>query len=400
MSEPKLKTISINPEIFSSFGGSKTQKKRPDKPLKVKAPAQKSEKNRKKEILQRIRENQEKQYKKQFNEPEKSIENPESVFNNSFEESVKFMETVVDNSEKVNLNKTLKNREYMAAGSAPSFGSASPFGSTSPLSPPMAAGSASPLIPPMAMTGEINRPQSLLFHEDPNLSKIGEPFNILDTIEEPQGYYENNSNLVYNNPTPIQIQPPPQYGCLKGGMMPTYRNYTIKNRNPIQHQNASPITNNPKPQIGGIALSALTAAPQNIVGRIRSPEEVIEMKKLREANLEAKKNKQKHVPKKVKKIMKRTFRVGRDKYKPAVGVLLPNKTIKNDVTTKSHMLKQTPIAEVRKFLLKTGFIKVGSSAPNDVLRKMYESIKLIDGDVKNHNPDNLLFNFFSENNSK
>jgi hypothetical protein len=113
-----------------------------------------------------------------------------------------------------------------------------------------------------------------------------------------------------------------------------------------------------------------------------------------------KKNKQKHVPKKVKKIMKRTFRVGRDKYKPAIGVLLPNKTIKNDVTIKSHMLKQTPISEVRKYLLKTGFIKVGSAAPNDVLRKIYESIKLIDGDVKNHNPDNLLFNFFSENNSK
>lgn len=392
MSEPKLKTISINPEIFSSFGGSKTQKKRPDKPLKVKAPAQKSEKNRKKEILQRIRENQERQYKKQFNEPEKSTENPESVFNNSFEESVKFMETVVDNSEKVNLNKTLKNREHIAYGSASHMAAVS--------APPF--GSASHLIPPMAMTGEINKPQSLLFHEDPNLSKIGEPFNILDTIEEPQGYYENNSNLVHNNPTPIKIQPAPQYGCLKGGMMPTYRNYTIKNRNPIQHQNTSPspITNNQKPQIGGIALSALTAAPQNIVGRIRSPEEVIEMKKLREANLEAKKNKQKHVPKKVKKIMKRTFRVGRDKYKPAVGVLLPNKTIKNDVTAKSHMLKQTPIAEVRKFLLKTGFIKVGSSAPNDVLRKIYESIKLIDGDVKNHNPDNLLFNFFSENNSK
>jgi hypothetical protein len=46
--------------------------------------------------------------------------------------------------------------------------------------------------------------------------------------------------------------------------------------------------------------------------------------------------------------------------------------------------------------LKTGFIKVGSAAPSDVLRKIYESIKLIDGDVKNHNPDNLLYNFFND----
>jgi hypothetical protein len=148
------------------------------------------------------------------------------------------------------------------------------------------------------------------------------------------------------------------------------------------------------PPIGG---SALTPAPKNIVGRIRTPEEITEMKKLREIKLEALKPKSKNVPKKVRKLMKRTFRVGRDKYKPAVGVLLPNKTIKNNVTTQAYMLKQTPIAEVRKFLLKTGFIKVGSAAPNDVLRKIYESIKLIDGDVKNHNPDNLLYNFFNDN---
>jgi hypothetical protein len=142
--------------------------------------------------------------------------------------------------------------------------------------------------------------------------------------------------------------------------------------------------------------SALTPAPRHIVGRIRTPEEVIEMKKLREVNLEAKKNKQKPVHNKIRKLMKRTYRVGRDKYKPTVGVLLPNKTIKNDITSRAFALKQTPMAEVRKYLLKTGFIKVGSAAPNDVLRKIYESIKLIDGDVKNHNPDNLLYNFFND----
>jgi hypothetical protein len=61
------------------------------------------------------------------------------------------------------------------------------------------------------------------------------------------------------------------------------------------------------------------------------------------------------------------------------------------------MIKQKPISEIRKFLLNKGFIKVGSTAPTDVLRKIYESIVLIDGDVKNHNPDNLLYNFFNDN---
>jgi hypothetical protein len=376
MAEPKLKTISINPDIFSGFGGNaNTRKKKPEKPLRIKAPVQKSDKTRKKEILQRIRNNQERQYKTLFDEKEKDkTENVETVFNNSFDESVKFMETVVDNTEKSVFNKTLKNRD-------------TPQSLSMPLNPPMTL-SPPMMNPPMSMTGDQHKPQSLLFHEDPMLSKISEPFNILDTIEEPLG---NPVGL-----SPMKIQPQPSYGCLKGGALPTYRNYTMKNNVQVQAQAQAhaptPINNTVYER-----ESALTPAPRHIVGRIRTPEEVIEMKKLREVNLEAKKNKQKPVHNKIRKLMKRTYRVGRDKYKPTVGVLLPNKTIKNNITSRAFALKQTPIAEVRKYLLKTGFIKIGSAAPNDVLRKIYESIKLIDGDVKNHNPDNLLYNFFNDN---
>ena len=368
MAEPKLKTISINPDIFSGFGGnSNTRKKKPEKPIRIKAPVQKSDKTRKKEILQRIRNNQEKQYKTLFDENDKDkTQNVENVFNNSFDESVKFMETVVDNTEKSVFNKSLKNRDISMTLNPPM------------MNPPMT------LSPPMSMTGDPHKPQSLLFHEDPMLSKISEPFNILDTIGEPLGTSIGLS--------PIKIQSQPNYGCLKGGALPTYRNYTMKNNTLAPTQVPTPINNTVYER-----ESALTPAPRHIVGRIRTPEEVIEMKKLREVNLEAKKNKQKPVHNKIRKLMKRTYRVGRDKYKPTVGVLLPNKTIKNNITSRAFALKQTPIAEVRKYLLKTGFIKVGSAAPNDVLRKIYESIKLIDGDVKNHNPDNLLYNFFNDN---
>lgn len=381
MAESKLKTISINPEIFSSFGGNaNTRKNKPEKPLRIKAPVQKSDKTRKKEILQRIRNNQEKQYKTLFDEKEKDkTQNVETVFNNSFDESVKFMETVVDNTEKAVFNKSLKNRDISQSLSMPL--SPTMMNPTMTLSPPM-------MNPPMCMNGDPHKPQSLLFHEDPMLSKISEPFNILDTIGEP---LETSIGI-----SPMKIQPQPNYGCLKGGTLPTYRNYTMKNNAHAQAQ-AQAQTQAQINNTGYERETALTPAPRHIVGRIRTPEEVIEMKKLREVNLEAKKNKQKPVQKKIKKLMKRTYRVGRDKYKPTVGVLLPNKTIKNTVTTQTYMLKQTPIAEVRKYLLKTGFIKVGSAAPNDVLRKIYESIKLIDGDVKNHNPDNLLYNFFNDN---
>jgi hypothetical protein len=78
---------------------------------------------------------------------------------------------------------------------------------------------------------------------------------------------------------------------------------------------------------------------------------------------------------------------------PKISVLVSNKTIRNNITTKSQLLKQVPIQEIKKYLIKKGFIRIGSIAPNDVLRKMYETSILMCGEIQNHNPDNLLYNY-------
>jgi hypothetical protein len=145
-----------------------------------------------------------------------------------------------------------------------------------------------------------------------------------------------------------------------------------------------------------LAQQAPLANPINpVVGSLKTHEEKMEiMRKLHQQRKDAEKPKPQIVQRKVKKLLRRTFNVGKDKYRPKVGVLLPNRTIRNNVTNKSFMIKQKPIGEIRKFLIQQGFIKVGSTAPTDVLRKIYESVAMIDGDVKNHNPDNLLYNFF------
>jgi hypothetical protein len=98
---------------------------------------------------------------------------------------------------------------------------------------------------------------------------------------------------------------------------------------------------------------------------------------------------------KQKKISRRTFKLGKSKVFPRISVLVSNKTIRNNILTKTQMLKTVPIQDIKKFLIKKGFIKVGSSAPNDVLRKMYESVVLICGEVNNHNPDNLFYNYLN-----
>lgn len=162
------------------------------------------------------------------------------------------------------------------------------------------------------------------------------------------------------------IPPQPTYGCLKNGSLPTYRS--------AMNKTAKNITTSVKPQ------------SSSAIERIR-------------ARLQERANRQIDVkiPKaKPNKIIRRTYNVGKDKFRPVVGVLLPNRTIRNNVANKAFKFKHTPVEEIRKFLLRNGFIKVGSTSPNDVLYKMYESIMLIDGEVKNHNPDNLLYNFFND----
>jgi hypothetical protein len=97
-----------------------------------------------------------------------------------------------------------------------------------------------------------------------------------------------------------------------------------------------------------------------------------------------------------KKTKRRTHKVGKSKMAPKIGVLISNKTIRNFVSTQTQQIKQTPIEEIKRFLIKHGMIKVGSIAPNDVLRKMYESATLICGEVYNHNKETLLYNFIHD----
>jgi hypothetical protein len=161
----------------------------------------------------------------------------------------------------------------------------------------------------------------------------------------------------------------PQYGCLKGGSLPLYKNW----KNITQKTNAipPPLRVNPNPQI------PFTIANHPSPPSVNQPPYVNPR------------------PNKRKRTIRRTYKIGRSKIAPKVTVLVSNRTIRNNITTKTQLLKQVPIGEVRKYLIKNGFIKIGSIAPNDVLRKIYETATLICGDVTNHNPDNLLYNFMN-----
>jgi len=96
-----------------------------------------------------------------------------------------------------------------------------------------------------------------------------------------------------------------------------------------------------------------------------------------------------HIPKQ-RRIVKRTYRVGKKVKQNKLGVLLPNKTIRAQVSLTQQQARQAPMPEVRKYLIRHGFIEIGSTAPANVLRHMYETAKSFTGEIVNHSADELV----------
>lgn len=349
------KVLTINPELFtfSNNNNNKTRKSKPKEPsqerIRVKKPInRKQDTLRKQSLLKMIRKNQEDRYKRLISNNDKgqniSTSNTTShsdKFNSDFDEAREYLNKLTKKNE-MNVPKNTTLRKYPDTISNQSI-------------------------------GNINV----------NNSKV----NVQD----------NNLNLI------------PQYGCLKNGNLPTYRNFmnrTQNNRPKIQIGNNTPLVSNiPNLNTSNVNYDETlidtnnesnTITTNNIIEN-KLNESMKRMSELKQQQAILNKIKKGGKPKKLKrkKTLRRTYKIGRSSVAPKVSVLVSNKTLRNRVTTKSQLLKQTPIQEVRKYLIKHGIIRVGSTTPNDILRKMYESLSLVCGEIQNHNPDTLLFNYIN-----
>lgn len=365
------KTITIDPEMFKikiNPDQKKTRKKKTDDPSKIKfkPPANKTVKYNK--LLKYIREKQNKNYESLFNKKndhakEAWVETDQSLPpKGELEESLKFLNEIREktNSSTPPPASFLQQLPPLAILPTPK----ETYGFQP--SPPPAF---SPAFPPRNYT--IKQYGKIPGNTTMNLPSYLSPM-VETGIEAPS----------WENSTPFKIEPPPQYGVLKNGKLPTYREYTRSfvnetvensplalNNHDLQHRaNMVKITSDKNGVGGGSGVGSGG-------GGVKGSTIVF--------------------PKR-KKTIKRTFRVGRSKYYSKIGVLINNKTIRDECSTKKHLLKQTTLGEIKRFLVKKGLIKVGSNAPNDVLRKMYESVNMICGDVQNHNTDILLHNYFND----
>ena len=95
---------------------------------------------------------------------------------------------------------------------------------------------------------------------------------------------------------------------------------------------------------------------------------------------------------KVQKTIKRRYTVGRNLKTNTVGVLIKDNYTRKMVMNAHKEMKKKTIHELKKELRGHNLIKAGCSAPNDVLRTIYEHSKLA-GDIVNTNADMLMHNF-------
>ena len=93
--------------------------------------------------------------------------------------------------------------------------------------------------------------------------------------------------------------------------------------------------------------------------------------------------------------VKKTFQLGRNKKARTVSVLIKNNSTRKKVENERLNYKKTNLSTIKNYLKKQQLIKFGSTAPNQLLRDMYENSKLC-CEIINENPQVIVHNFKEE----
>ena len=266
----------------------------------------------------------------------------------------------------------------------------------------------------------------------------------LELPEELQETFINTNNEIISSSNivlPTYKLDNVPYGILKGGSKPTYRQWNKTQKNYQQNNNL--LTNNQTSereqrlnllkqklkQQSTIVTQPIQAQPiqivtqpiqsqkqpnleeilltQNLIQKPKQEQEFIINQQIQTPiinNLSLNNEAIRKEPEKIKttkKLLKKTihkkYTLGKSNIKRTVAVLLKDNNTRKNIINAQKDLKGKSVNDVKTYLRHHNLIKIGSNAPNDVIRKMYESAMLA-GEITNNNKDIMLHNFIKEDN--
>ena len=420
------KTLNVNSEYFSLGGKKQTKKNRSSTPKMDLKPII-SANSLKHKLLNRIKEHKNKEIKSLEKEEKETKENKGSTptnstssspmsISNEFEESLSYLKGLSESRKKNMSDKTTNG----GTGN----------NSTRKNKTDTYASSISQKELTEAPFVELDLPDSL---KEPSPSPLASSMKPVTSVVEPPKKAWTQPQVVVSNPTTnttsisvfsnmkpnYNIDQEVPYGVLKGGLKPTYRqwNKTVKvNRPFVSSPNPNP---NPPPQVQTKPNPINNQPVSSIVSMISTvnpktnnvPSTTPIMKSIEphtQPSINMFKEDKKDLPvtkpqpvieeptiKKTKRTIKSRYTLGKSKKNNTVSILLKNKSTRKNILNAQKELKKKSIHDIKKYLLSHNLMKIGSNAPNDVLRKIYES-SMLSGEIVNHNDETLLHNLMKD----
>jgi hypothetical protein len=223
--------------------------------------------------------------------------------------------------------------------------------------------------------------------DDIPISQITKPM----LVDEPLKTASSSNSYKVDNVIP--------YGCLKNGIKQTFKNLTRNNRprpsptvSVVPSHVPSPVVPSqvvPSPIISSTVVPSHVVpsqvVPSHVVPSHVVPSHVVPSPVVPSPSLE-------------KTIIKRHV-IGKSKKSRHVGVLIKNASTRKMITDEHKKLRKINISEIKTQLKNNGLLKVGSTAPADILRQTYES-SILAGLVKNNSEGTTYHNFMNEENNK